>query len=119
MTGANNSHYALPVEHALHQYLHPAAGISHAIQARLDDAGIVKNDHVAGAQIRREIGKPPVLQCAACSVEMQHAAIAPLLGRKLRNEFRGKVEVEILNFHPAYYTGSRNRATGCRKWGFQ
>src|SRR5690349_6710915 len=106
MTGANSSQRAMAVQHTLHQDLDPAAGISHAIQARLDDAGIVKDNHVAGTQIRWKVGKHPVLQCAACGVEMQHAAIAPLLGRKLRNESRRKVEVEILSFHGAYYTAA-------------
>src|SRR5688500_3709522 len=111
MTGANSSQHTTSVQHALNQNLHPAAGVSHPVQARLDNAGIVKNDHVAWAQIQWEVRKHPVLQCAAYGVEMQHAAVAPLLGRKLRNQFRGKVEVEILNFHCAYYTGRRNRGT--------
>lgn len=37
---------------------------------------------------------------------MHHAAAGTPFGRELRDELSGKVEIEILNFHRAYYTCS-------------
>jgi hypothetical protein len=35
---------------------------------------------------------------------MQHAAADTVLGRKLRDQTGWKIEIEILDFHRAYYT---------------
>ncbi len=46
---------------------------------------------------RGKIGEPGVAKFAGSAIHHQHAALASLGGRLLRNQFLGQVEIEIRN----------------------
>jgi hypothetical protein len=67
--------------------------VLHAEEARLQHAGIVHHQQVAGLQLVDDVGEMAVGNLVA--VEMQQARGAAVGQRQLRNAFLRQVEIEI------------------------
>ena len=65
------------------------------VEARGNDAAVVEDEKVAGAQMFSEISEGIVAEIAGCTVHDQHAACAALGGRLLRDQFFGQIVVEV------------------------
>ena len=65
------------------------------VKARRYDARVVQNQQVAGVEQRRKLGEARVAQCACCAIHRQHAALAALGWRLLRDQLGGEIEVKI------------------------
>jgi hypothetical protein len=67
------------------------------VEARRNHAAVVEDQQVAGMEQRGKIGKVRVAQSSGRAIHHQHAALAALGGRLLRDQLRGQVEIEIGN----------------------
>ena len=76
-----------------------AAGVAAAEEPRREDASVVDDEEVAGAQQFRQRADIRVRNRAGGAVEMQQARAAAGRRRLLRDQFRGKVEVEVADIH--------------------
>ena len=85
--------------HPLDQDLHLAAGGPPAEQPRLEHAGVVENQQVAGIQHLGQIGEMPVLQRAAGAVEDQQPAVGAIRDRLLRDQVLGQVVLKVSDTH--------------------
>ena len=81
------------VQHALDQHLELAAGGLFAEQARLDHAGVVEDQQVAGAQQRGQLAEDAVDGRGAGAIEQARGAAFG--GGMLRDQFGRQVEIEI------------------------
>ena len=87
------------IEDALHQELHRPARLLAAIEPRRENAGVVKDNQIAGPQQVGKIPKQPVSILAAGSLQMQHPGVVTAGKWFLGDEFVGQVEVEVRNQH--------------------
>jgi hypothetical protein len=67
-----------------------------------DDAAFVQHQQVARVEQRRKIGKARIKQSAVRAAHHQHAALAALRGRLLRNQLDAQIEVEVGNAQTAH-----------------
>ncbi len=70
--------HALLVQHALHQHFDFAAARLPAVNARRDHPRIVEHQQIAGIQLLQHVGKDPVRQLPARTVQRQQATTAAL-----------------------------------------
>jgi hypothetical protein len=70
-----------------------------AIEPGGEDAGIVEDDEVTGAQQSREVAELAIGTVAASALQVQEAGTVASSERVLGDEIVGKVEVEIRNQH--------------------
>lgn len=71
-------------------------------ETRGDDSAVVEDEEVAWVEEAGEVAEVPVLVGACGAVEREHAAVAALGGRVLRDEVGGKMEVEVGYAHRFY-----------------
>ena len=76
-----------------------ASAFAAAVEAGGKDAGVVKDDKVAGLQQVREVAEPAVRPLPGGALHMQHAGGVAGSERFLSNEVAGKMEVEVRNQH--------------------
>jgi hypothetical protein len=75
-----------------------AAGAG-GVEARGDDAAVVEDEEVAGVEELREVAEKVIAILACVAVEDKHATGAADGRRRLRDEFFGKVEMEVGDAH--------------------
>lgn len=92
-----------------------AAALFAAIQARLDHAGVVEYEQVAGLQKLGQICEHAIVQ-AAPGIQMEQAAVRPMGGGRLGNKFRRQFVVELGKFKVRIH-GSRARARNAARHG--
>jgi len=109
LAGANLCDGMIPVDDALDHHLDPAAAFLLSEQARLDDAGVVENQQVAGGDQLRQVGKAPVVQRVA--VDVQQSAGRALGGRVLGDQFGREREIEIVK---GEHAGKMSAKQSCR-----
>jgi len=76
-----------------------AGACAAAIDPGGEDAGIVENDEVTGAQQVREVAELAIGIVAGCTLQVQHAGAVPDTERGLGDELGGQIEMEIRNQH--------------------
>ncbi len=72
-----------------------AAKSAARVEARGNDAAVVEDEQIAGAQVRAKAGEKVVVQAPVSAVHDQHAAGAALGGRLLRDQLFGQIVVEV------------------------
>ena len=72
-----------------------------AVKTGRQDAGVVENNEIAGAQQIREIAEEAIRVLATGSLKMQHAGAVAGCERLLGNEFFGEMKVEVGDQHRA------------------
>jgi hypothetical protein len=82
-----------------------ASGFAASEESRWKDAGIVEDDEIAGLQKVREFPEQAIGMSAAGALQVQHAGAVAGGERFLRDEFDGKVEVEIGDLHAVRLSG--------------
>jgi hypothetical protein len=68
------------------------------VNRRAGIAAVVEDQQIA-CSAWREIHEHPVAALSGVAIEREHARSGPLQRRLLRNQFLGKIEIEILNQH--------------------
>lgn len=68
-------------------------------ETRRENAGVIEDEEVAGAEAVGEVGEDVIGIGAGCAVHDEHAAGASDGGRGLRDEVFGEVEVEVSDAH--------------------
>ena len=93
LAGAQVHQHLVTGQHALDQRLDLPAGGLDAEQPRLDHAGVVEDQQVAGVQQRRQVAEHPIDRRRAGTVEQPRPAA---FGRRmLRNQLGRQVEIEV------------------------
>ena len=77
-----------------------AAGDATAEQARWENARVVDHEHVAGAKQIGQRADRGMRHGSGDAIEVQQPRGAAIRGRLLRDQFGGKVEVELADVHP-------------------
>ena len=80
-----------------------------AHQRRLQDAGVVDDQHVAGAEEVRQIADHAVLQPAFRSAHHQQAGGIPRPGRTQCDKVLRQLEIEVRHVHAAPIAGNEVR----------
>ena len=81
------------LQHTLDQQFELAAGGLFAKEARLDDARVVEDEQVAGAQQRGQVPEDPIDVRVGAAIEQSGSAAFG--GGMLGHQFRRQVEIEI------------------------
>ena len=100
----------------LHQeYLHASgAAAADAVKARGEDARVVEDKTIAGAEERGQVAKDVVAIGAGLAIDDQHAGSGPISQGRLGDALGGEFEVEVRKLHDVWVRG-RSRLEVCRK----
>jgi hypothetical protein len=76
-----------------------------AEQSPGNDAGVVEDEQVTGAQQPGQVAEGTVADRCRCPHQMHHARGSPVGQGLLRNEFLGQLVIEVRDPHaPDYFT---------------
>ena len=100
-----------------------AAESSSSVEAGRNDAAIVEDEEIAGAEEFRQGCEVRIAKRAGFTIHEEHAALAALGGWLLRDEFGRQIEIEVVNAQarcglsciaqdlgPPKYSSARSRA---------
>jgi hypothetical protein len=74
-----------------------------AEQASGDDAGLVEDEQVAGAQVLADVVEGAVFKCACLAADDHQPRGVTGFGGRLGNQFGGKLVVKVAGFHTSWH----------------
>ena len=79
----------------------PARVRIHAAEAGGDHARVVEHQEIAGLQVLEQVAEPAMLDLAGVTMQNQQTRLVALRRRRLRDQFRRQLKIEIRGSHVA------------------